>query len=51
MSGLDVGHVRKRLLEHGLGIEHVRCLDLTRVKAEGSGMSSPGTGYVREMLL
>jgi hypothetical protein len=51
MSGLKAGHVRKELLEPGLNTGHVRCLALSRVKAEDPDMSSSGTEYVREMLL
>jgi hypothetical protein len=51
MSGQGTGYVRERLLELGLGTEHVRCQDLTQVKIRRPDMSSPRTGYVREILL
>jgi hypothetical protein len=39
------------LLEPGLDTGHVRCWDLTWVKAERPNMSGLGTGYVRRTFL
>jgi hypothetical protein len=51
MSDKEPGHIRKMLLEPGLGTRHVQCIDLAREKADGLDMSGPGTGYVRGMPL
>jgi hypothetical protein len=51
MSGQGTEYVWERLLEPGLGTEHVRCRDLTQVKTRRLDMSSPGSGYVQKMLL
>jgi hypothetical protein len=44
-------YVRQPSLEPGLGTGHVRCLALTRVRAEEPDMSGTGTGYVQKVLL
>jgi hypothetical protein len=51
MFGLGAGHVRKGLLESGLGTRCVRCLGLTWVNLRRSDMFGSGTGYVRKELL
>jgi hypothetical protein len=48
MSGMGVGHVRKGLLESGLGTGQVRCLGLIQVNSRRSDMSGPGTRYVQK---
>jgi hypothetical protein len=45
------GHVWNPSLERGLSIGHVRCLGLTRVRAEELDMSGTGTRYVQKCLL
>jgi hypothetical protein len=47
MSSQEIGYVQETLLEPSLGTRHVRCRDLTWVKAESPDMSSLGTGYVQ----
>jgi hypothetical protein len=47
----EVGHVQNPSLEPGLSTGHVRCLALTRVRAEEPDMSGTGTGYVQKVLL
>jgi hypothetical protein len=42
-----VANVRNPSLQPGLGTGHVRCLALTRVRAEEPDMSGTRTGYVR----
>jgi hypothetical protein len=44
-------HVRTPSLKPSLGIGHVRCLALTRVRAEESDMFGVGTGYGWKCLL
>jgi hypothetical protein len=41
------GHMWNPSLEPSLDVGHVRCLALTRVRAEEPNMSSTGTGYVQ----
>jgi hypothetical protein len=51
MSIKETGYVQEMLLEPSLGTEHVRCRDLTWVKAERSDISGPGTGHVPRLSL
>jgi hypothetical protein len=51
MSGQEARYVQETLQEPGLGTGHVRCMDLTLVKAERPDMSDPGTRYARRSSL
>jgi hypothetical protein len=51
MSIKEPGHIRKMLLELGLGTGNVQRMDLTQEKANGLHISNPRTGYVGQMSL